>query len=202
MTITTTGLILFIIDLLYVGILYSIANIKNKTRLHKNFMVLILFFIIHIFGLFLQTLFSNTNINPLYFEYIAYVGGMNFSTAIFILACSYYFKASDLKNLKWLYVIPIILLIILWTNDVHHLFYKEYSVYLGQSTFGPFLDFFTVYSYFLLAGAFILMLLSSIKRSGFISAQTLTILLGLLVPIVGNMIGVLGFVQTDRKSVV
>ena len=196
MTFTTVGAILLVVDLIYIFILYSIANIKSKTRLHKNFVTLIIFFIIHIFGLFLQTLFSNANVNPIYFEYIAYVGGMNFSTAIFILACSYYFKSSELKKLNGLYVIPIVLLIILWTNDLHHLFYREYSVYLNLSKFGPFLDFFTVYSYISLAGAFILMLLASIKRSGFISAQTFTILLGLLVPVIGNMIGVLGFVQT------
>ena len=196
MTFTTVGAILLVVDIIYIFILYSIANIKSKTRLHKNFATLIIFFIIHIFGLFLQTLFSNTNVNPIYFEYIAYIGGMNFSTAIFILACSYYFKLSELKKLNWLYVIPIVLLIILWTNDLHHLFYREYSIYLSLSRFGPFLDFFTVYSYISLAGAFILMLLASIKRSGFISAQTFTILLGLLVPVIGNMIGVLGFVQT------
>lgn len=196
MTITITGVLLLLIDCIYVGILKSIANIQNKTKIHKNFMVLIIFFIIHIFGLFLQTLFSKTGINPIYFEYIAYLGGMNFSTAIFILACSYYFKNSKLKNIHLMYIIPAILMIVLWTNDFHHLFYKEYSVYLSLSTFGPFLDFFTIHSYVLLAGAFVFMLMASIKRSGFISAQTLTILLGLLAPILGNLAGVLGFVQT------
>ena len=79
-------------------------------------MVLLVMFIIHIFGLILQVLFSKTNIPPIYFEYIAYIGGMHFSTAILIMSLTYLKDGKKIKNINLLYIIPVILLLILSNN--------------------------------------------------------------------------------------
>ena len=150
MVINTTFLILVIALITLVILFATTMKNKSKNKLYSSFSTIIIMFIIHISGLILQVLFSNTNIHPIYFEYIAYIGGMNFSVAIFIMACTYFNSGKSIDKLKWLYVIPTILLLILWTNDYHHLFYKEYSIYLSKSSFGPALEFFTVYSYTLI----------------------------------------------------
>ena len=166
-------------------------TLRNENKLYRSFSILIIMFIIHISALILQVLFSNTSIDPIYFEYIAYIGGMNFSTAIFIMACTYLDDNKNTRKLNLLYIIPFILLLILWTNDFHHLFYKEYSIYLSKTVFGPALDFFTIYSYVLIIVSFIVLLVASIRKSGFVSKQTALIVLGLLFPASVNFIGIL-----------
>ena len=191
MVINTTFVILIIALLTLVALLKTTLKNKNKNKLYQSFAILITMFIIHISGLGLQVLFSNTSIKPIYFEYIAYIGGMNFSVAIFIMACTYLDGGKSVSKLKWLYIIPTMLLMILWTNDYHHLFYQEYSIYLSKSKFGPALNFFTIYSYTLIIISFIMLLVASIKKSGFISKQTALIVLGLLFPASVNLIGLL-----------
>lgn len=190
MVINGTLIILFI-ALITLTVLFNNTSKKSKNNyLYRSFAVLVMFFIVYIFGMSLQILCSNTKIPPVYFEYFAYIGGMCFPTAIFIMACTYFNGNKKLDKLRALYIIPAILLIILWTNDFHHLFYKEYSIYLSSSQFGPALNYFTVYSYALLGVAYILIFAASIKRSGFVSRQTAIILLGLITPTLANIIGV------------
>lgn len=192
MVINTTLVILVVALITLIALLITTKkNKSNKNSLYSSFSTIIIMFIIHISGLILQVLFSNTDIEPIYFEYIAYIGGMNFSVAIFIMAYTYLNIGKKPNRLKWLYSIPSILLIILWTNDFHHLFYEEYSIYLNKSTFGPALNFFTVYSYTLIIMSFIMLLYASIKKSGFISNQTALIVLGLLFPASVNILGLL-----------
>ena len=190
MVINGTLIILFI-ALITLTVLFNNTSKKSKNNyLYRSFAVLVMFFIVYIFGMSLQILCSNTKIPPVYFEYFAYIGGMCFPTAIFIMACTYFNGNKKLDKLRALYIIPVVLLIILWTNDFHHLFYKEYSIYLSSSQFGPALNYFTVYSYALLGVAYILIFAASIKRSGFVSRQTAIILLGLITPTLANIIGV------------
>ena len=193
MVINITLVVLIVALVTLVVLLKETLKNRNKNRLYERFFTIIVLFIVHISALILQVLFSKTSMSPVYFEYIAYIGGMNFATAIFIMACTYAKDNKTTDKLKWLYAIPLVLLLLLWTNDLHHLFYKEYSIYLSKSVFGPALDFFTVYSYLLIVLSAIILLNTSIRKSGFISKQTAFIILGLLLPTSVNVIGVLGF---------
>lgn len=190
MVINSTVMVLMIAMITLIVLFKNTFQEIKKNDLYRNFLTLIVFFIIYVFGLVLQVLCSNTEISPIYFEYLAYIGGMCFPTAIFIMAWSYYSPNSKLNKLNWLYIIPVILLLILWTNDYHHLFYKQYSIYLSNSEFGPVLNFFTVYSYAALGISYVILFFGSIKKSGFLSRQTGLILLGLIAPTLVNIVGV------------
>ena len=98
MVINSTLIVLAIALLTLIFLLSATIRNKNKNNLYKSFMVLLVMFIIHIFGLILQVLFSKTNIPPIYFEYIAYIGGMNFSTAILIMALTYLKDGKKIKK--------------------------------------------------------------------------------------------------------
>ena len=100
MVINTTFVILVIALVTLVALLTTTIKNKEKNKLYSTFSTIIIMFIIHISGLILQVLFSNTSINPIYFEYIAYIGGMNFSVAIFIMACTYFNSGKSIKGLK------------------------------------------------------------------------------------------------------
>jgi len=55
---------------------------KEDKKIYTAFIVLCITFVIHLIGLILQRVFINTNINPIYFDYITYIGG-SFTPLIF-----------------------------------------------------------------------------------------------------------------------
>ena len=67
-------------------------------------------------------------------------------------------------------------LIMLWTNDLHHLFYKTYSVYLHDTVSGPYMTVHTLYSYGLLLFSILNLIKFSVKNAGFFSKQSLLIM--------------------------
>ena len=193
----TVFLVLLGAFVMLMALMDSLVKIKNKTNLHKHFVTLVSLFSIHILGLLLQILMSGTGIKPIYFEYITYIGAMYFGVEIFLISVLYKDKNKDITKLKWLYIIPTILLGILWTNDWHSLFYVKYSTEFADTVFGPALYVFMVYSYGLIITSFISMVRVSIKQSGFFSPQSALIILGALVPLVSNAMGALRIVESN-----
>lgn len=170
---------------------------KDRSRLYKHFICLNSLFCIHILGLILQILFKNTSVSPIYFEYITYIGAMYTAVEFMIIALILGNKNIDSKKYTWLYILPTILLVSLWTNDLHHLFYITYSINFANTVYGPLLYVYMVYSYTLMLVSFVIISRYTIKKSGFFSLQTLLILLGVLVPIVTNVLGALRIVNSN-----
>ena len=98
-------------------------------------------------------------------------------------------KINFSKKHLLLLVVPIISLLVLWTNDYHHLFYEIYSTNLNNTTHGPYIFVHYIYSYTLLFLGIFRLLRFSIKNSGFFSKQSLLIVLGISIPIVINILG-------------
>lgn len=191
------NLIILVVSLLL--LVFMILKIKNKdneeNKLYKYFGILNIALAIHVIGLIFQLLFKNTTIPPIYFDYITYTGAM-FTPVILTIISFIYLKSSiSEKKFRFLYIIPIVMLIVLWTNDLHHLFYKVYSINISEGIVGPFFYIYSVYSYLLFAIAIVTLIVASIKKSGFLSKQTLLIILGGLVPIAVNVLGTLKIVS-------
>ena len=91
-------------------------------------------------GLILQILFSNMlNISPIYFDYFVYIGTCFLPPCVYFLGIVYTHTKIQFKKIHiLLFLIPIITLLVLWTNDFHHLFYKKYSIYLEDTIIGPY----------------------------------------------------------------
>ena len=71
-----TLIVLAIALLVLIILIDSLLRQKNKMKLHKHFIYLNILFGVHILGLMLQIVFGSTNIPPIYFEYITYIGAM------------------------------------------------------------------------------------------------------------------------------
>ena len=170
---------------------------NDNSKLYKHFIYLNSLFCIHILGLVLQILFRNTSIPPIYFEYITYIGAMFTAVEFMVIALLIENKNIESKKYKWLYILPIILLVTLWTNDIHHLFYITYSTNFVDTVYGPLLYVYMIYSYSLILISFVKICKYTINKSGFFSLQTLLILLGVLVPIVSNVLGALRIVNSN-----
>ena len=93
------------------------------------------------------------------------------------------------KKYLLLFIIPIISLLVLWTNDYHHLFYEHYSVDFQENVYGPYAIVHNIYSYLLLFIGVVYLLKFSIKNSGLFSKQSMLIAIGTSIPVIVNILG-------------
>lgn len=176
---------------LITGLLVYVLKIKNKTSLQNIFCLDLLCVFIICVGVILQAILSKLcNIPAINFENYIYIGTCFLPVCILFTGKifsnpNYKLKRIDLFTL----IIPITSLIILWTNNFHHLFYKVYSTNISKCVYGNWLIIHNIYSYTLLLIGIIYMIKASGKTSGFFSKQSLLIIAGMSIPIVFNVLG-------------
>jgi len=182
-----SNIIILIITCLLINILlnYTFKN-KKQTDIRKSFSYICLLMLIWLLGLILQaTLSIKLKISPIYFDYIVYIG-------ICFLPVAFYNFSKTFSNTKYkfnkkLLIIPTLSLILLWTNDLHNLFYIKYSIDPQQTVFGSYFSLHTIYTYLLFAFAVINLIKYSIKNAGVFSKQAILFLLGSLIPLLINI---------------
>lgn len=190
-------LLLFVSCILICFLLSYLLKVKNKKQLHKIFIVLLFLLVFWFIGIISQILFANKfNIPPVYFEYFVYI------SACFLPSCLYFMsvalvetKIKFKKRYLLLFIIPIIVLITLWTNDFHHLFFKVYSTNMDEIVPGPMHIINAIYTYALLFWSITSLLKYTIKNSGFFSKQLILIVVGSLIPIIVNILGTFGIIH-------
>ena len=176
---------------LITGLLVYVLKIKNKTSLQNIFCLDLLCVFIICVGVILQAILSKLcNIPAINFENYIYIGTCFFPVCILFTGKifsnpNYKLKRIDLFTL----IIPITSLLILWTNNFHHLFYKVYSTNISKCVYGNWLIIHNIYSYTLLLIGIIYIIKASGKTSGFFSKQSLLIIAGMSIPIVVNVLG-------------
>lgn len=182
---------LIISSALITGLLVYVLKIKNKTSLQNIFCLDLLCVFIICVGVILQAILSKLcNIPAINFENYIYIGTCFLPVCILFTGKifsnpNYKLKRIDLFTL----IIPITSLIILWTNNFHHLFYKVYSTNISKCVYGNWLIIHNIYSYTLLLIGIIYIIKASGKTSGFFSKQSLLIIAGMSIPIVVNVLG-------------
>ena len=144
-------------------------------------------------ALLMQILFSYIlQIKPIYFDYVAYIGIIFLPVYLYLTAKTFSNPKFKIKNYHMLlFIIPIISTCVLWTNDLHSLFYTEYSLYINEAQFGKYFNIHTFYTYVLIAIGLIILLKHSIKQNHKISAQSLLFLMAIAAPVAINLVGML-----------
>lgn len=173
-------------------LIIALGKKMKKSKLETVMKTIFTLMIVWCTGLVFQKLSIdyNTGINPIYFDYITYIGICLSFPTIYLLSLAY--EKNNIvftKRHLSLYIVPIICLLFLWTNDIHHLFYEVYSVKFDESVYGPIFYINTIYSYTLMFIFIVRIMRMSIKKSGFFSIQTLLMVVGALIPVLANMLG-------------
>ena len=197
LTNTTTFAGLLIATILIFFFLVYLLNIKKKTQLHGAFIANCFLTLIWSLGLIAQIVFSPLfGIDPIRFENIVYIGACLFPVSLLFIGIIF---ANTKIKFSWkyalLFVEPIISLLILWTNDFHHLFYEQYSINVSETVFGGYFTVYSIYSYGCIAVGLYFLISYAIKNSGFFSKQCLLMILGTAVPVVVNILGYLGILD-------
>lgn len=185
-----------ILSILLVIIVIFLIYIKNKvqkSQIKKIFIIdLLILLWICLFLILQYWLNLYLNIPLVYFEYFIYIGTCFLPVSLFFTG--YIFANTKISFKKWyciLFIIPIISLIILWTNDFHHLFFINYSINNAETIYGAFSNYiYNPYTYLLMFIGIFYLLKYSIKNAGFFSKQAILFILGSLIPIITNLLAV------------
>lgn len=175
---------------------------RNNNQLNHIFILDLICTLIISVGVLLQVTFTNIfNVDAFVFEKFIYIGTCFFPVC-FLLTSIIFVNTKITLTFKYkvLFVLPIISLIILWTNNYHHLFYKYYSIDLNQARFGPYFIIHTVYSYSCILIAIINLIRYSAKNSGFFSKQSLLICTGCGISLAINTLSTLGIINSSIYS--
>lgn len=178
--------------------LIYVLRTKGRSQLKTIFCVDLICVLVICLGVIFQDILSkNFNWNPWNFEKFIYIGTCFLPVAIYFTGLIFAkTKITFKKRYLLFFIVPISSLIVLWTNDYHHLFYKTYSyLYLSDCEVGPYMIIHNIYSYTLLLLGVIQMLNVASKNSGFFSKQTLLIVVGISIPLITNILGTLKIIS-------
>ena len=194
---TNITLIGLIISTFLIISLFVFINKQNKqTQIKESFICILVCLLLWCVGLIAQIILSpKLDILPIYFDYFVYIGIC--FTPIAFLIMSIKFSKPDLqlnfvKLVILCSIIPIICLLVLWTNDLHHLFYIHYSTMFLDGSYGIFFYITTVYTYLLFGIALVFLGSYAIKNIRFYFMQAVLVFIGALIPIIVNVLGVIG----------
>ena len=190
-------LLLLISVIAIIFILYFVLHKKPIKQIQRVFSFTLVCVLIISFGVLLQYIcYNKYNINPTFFENFIYIGTCFLPVSMFLMSKVFSeTKIKFKKSYSLLFIIPILTLIIVWTNKYHHLFYKQYSANLNEMQYGTYFYIHTIYSYGLLFISMISLIISSNKNSGLFSRQSLCFIIGTLIPVIANVLGYLGIVN-------
>lgn len=177
--------------LLLLGMIIYIIKINPKRQIHYAFLIAInsvliwtlgylgLFYFYYAFGydstLFIKIILTGVVLTPLSIYFLGYIFA--------------YTKIKFTLRHKLLFVIPIISLILVYTNELHGLFYTYFSA--ANTTFrsyGNWSIIHIVYSYVLILIGLRHLVYFTIKNSGFFSNQSKLIILGIIFPLIINLL--------------
>ena len=185
----TLGILTFLCIIL-IFLFKNLLSKKRKKQLEKAFIIVITLIILWLLCEILQIICTNTlNANPLYFDYFAYISVCFLPVAFFCLALIFAKTKINFKGKYYLLlVIPILSILLLLTNNFHHLFYTVYSTDYSATRYGSYFYIHYAYTYFLYGISLIILIKYTIKNSGFFSKQATLIIVGALVPVVTNVL--------------
>ncbi len=147
----------------------------------------------------LAYLFWLLSVNPsakVLFDKISYIGVVLVAPGWLWFALQY---AGERRWVKpgWILatlVVPVIILILVWTNDYHWLIWRDYDFYnaggvvLQNVHYGPAFWVVIVYSYLLLLIGSLLIITTVLKTSRYYRYQSFFLLIGALLPWAGNIL--------------
>lgn len=164
---------------------------KGRSQLKTFFCVDLICVLVICLGVIFQDILSkNFNWDPWNFEKFIYIGTCFLPVAIFFTGLIFAkAKITFKKRYLLFFIVPALSLIVLWTNDYHHLFYKHYSININEGIPGSYMIVHNIYSYSLLLLGVFQMIKATSKNSGFFSKQSLLLILGISIPLATNILG-------------
>jgi two-component system sensor histidine kinase HupT/HoxJ len=182
-----TDIILTLVLVILVGMLSYVLFAKEKRLIHYLFITIICELLIWNIAVLIGNYLRNDSSARVFVDNFAYFGAAFVPVTIMQLGIAYQkdFKGFSLKYLLF-YLLPVITIIIIFTNGDNHLFYLSYSLDAGY-TQGPYFYVYALYSYTCLLIGMGYLCYAAVKTSGLLSLQAVLIALGCVIPAFANI---------------
>ncbi|MBR1539728.1 MAG: GHKL domain-containing protein [Clostridia bacterium] len=185
-----------LLTVVVIFLFYFLIKMK-KTQLQQIFSVNMVLLITTCIFIFLQMQLSNLlNVKPIFFANLYYIGIVFFPVSLyFTVKIFVHTKIKFKRRYLLLFIVPLLSLFALWTNEECHLFFKYYDINLNDCKFGPMFIVNEIYSYILYFLSIIELLRFFKKNSGLFAQQLNLFLVGILFPFVLNLLGTLKIID-------
>lgn len=182
-----SAIVLTVVLIALVAMLCYVAFAKEKKTLHYLFITIIIELIVWNTAVLGGKYVAADPGLSVFVDNFAYFGAAFVPVTMLLLGLAYQksFKGFS-RAYGLLFVFPVITMVVIFTNDFHHLFYLSYTPGVGYVQ-GPYFVFYALYSYACLFTGMGLLCYTAIKTSGVLSLQALLNVAAALIPTVTNI---------------
>ena len=133
---------------------------------------------------------------PMFFVDTSYIGVCFVPVAILYLGKAILHPEWHPRPIHALFfVVPLVSIVIICTNDMHHLFFVNFALYSSEVVTGVYFYIHSIYSYGCIAVGIVLMIIASARNSGLFSRQSLFVILGIVITLIPNILYSFGVVD-------
>lgn len=183
-------IVFLIFSLILLGyVMYITLKVPKKSQVQKMILATNIFLISWCIITILEETWRATygRVNMIYINLI-YISICFLPIFVFLFGVSFAkTKVAFSKKYLLLFIVPIITTVVIWTNDLHHCFFDNFSVNSSEATYGWYYFFHSIYSYGLIFVGLYMLLSYSIRNTGLFSRQSLLMILGISVPVIINI---------------
>ncbi len=141
-----------------------------------------------------------TDIHDAFMQYFwdsfSYLGATTLPVFVLFTAIAFVRGVNEIPK-YWLvlFTLPLLTNILVWTNPLHHLHYKVFSIFRDQIIFGPNLIFHGIFSYICIIYATMMLILFYIRhKDNIFRSQCLLLIVGNSAPLVVSILATTGLV--------
>ena len=190
----TIGVLLAVI---IIFLFYFLLKIKTNQLQQILSVNLILLSTTCIFIFLQMQLSSVLDLKPIFYAHFYYIGIIFFPVSLYFSAKIFVQTKINFKiRYLLLLIVPATSLFLLWTNEKHGLFFKNYSIHINECEFGPVFIVNEIYSYMLYFLSIITLFKFFRKNMGLFTQQLNLFLVGIIFPFVLNLLGTLKLIET------
>jgi signal transduction histidine kinase len=153
-----------LIILIFIG--WSLKNERKRPLLHKLYLALMLAYVSWVIPLMCMRLVAPSNTSMMFFlDCMTAPGGSLCSPIYLCIAVSFVEGHERMQKwMKGLFVLPLISILVTWTNPLHHLQYVKFSVVRSEIVFGPYVLISGAINYCILIAAVVYMIRFVLKN--------------------------------------
>ena len=120
---------------------WSVRSEQKRSLLHKLYLFLELTLASWIIPVMCLRLVNASNTNLMFLLDCAMQPGGALCTPIYLcIAVTFVEGHEKMKQwMKWIFIVPVITILVVWTNPLHHLYYEQFSVMRSEIVFGPYM---------------------------------------------------------------
>ena len=194
----TTAVIFSIVLVALVVFCSWLLHYRREFLLPKIYLAVAVSYIIWVLALIIMRFTSPDDSTGLYIlDSVTNIGTATMPVLCLLIALAFVRNWDKLpKKALWLFAVPMLTIIMVWTNPLHHLYYVNFSVVRSEIVFGPYIYFSGMYNYACMALGIVLMArFMSYSPTKLYVQQGIMYILGVVIPLFVSIIATVGVIN-------